>query len=462
MKGYLTVFLSLSLSFMTGFILLLTGNAIRNAGRVRMECAVDTSMNAALSEFHVNLLERYGLVYIDASYLGSQPSADNVKNRILYYAEENTSRVLSERRAPWGSLCIDKTDILSFETAAADTGASMRSQAVCYVEDTGATGEEREAVGQMDEIRALEAEDPMGSWVGIMELLAGMELPKIQNEKGIWEEVPLSNPADWVYGLAGSDILYLARIDSEYISPARISLQSVISHRQIKNSQGVNRRYRDDQDLFLSYLFDRMGYYDHPREESLLSCQLEYLVYGKESDLENMRATAARLLKWRFADNASRALADGDLRAQALAAADLLLAVTLNPAFREPVAESILYACAFLESIGDVRVLYEGGRVPVRKAAHQMSVTHVLGGGMYRTAGGEGWSYLQYLAGMILLLDQTTENLRAMDIMEMDIRFHDGNMNFAMDWCVERIEAEITGSNNWGNHYLIRRKYGYF
>ncbi len=181
-----------------------------------------------------------------------------------------------------------------------------------------------------------------------------------------------------------------------------------------------------------------MGYYNHPREESLLSCQLEYLAYGRESDLENMRETAARLLRWRFSDNAARALADGDLRAQALAAADLLLVVTLNPAFREPVAESILYACAFLESVGDVRTLYEGGRIPVRKTAHQMSVAHILGGNIYHTSGGDGWSYGQYLAGMILLANHEIINLRSMDIMEMDIRFHDGNRNFSMDWCMER------------------------
>ncbi len=462
MKGYLTVFLSLSLSILSGFILLLTGSGIRNAGKIRLECAVDTGMNAILSEFHTFLFERYGLLYVDASYLKNQPSAANVENRIRYYTEKNTSRVLGEKNAPWGNLTIEKAVILSFETAAADKGASMRNQAICYAEDKELSGEERQAVWQIEEITSLDREDPMRGWIGIMEHLAGMELPRIQNEKGIWEEVPLSNPADWVYSLAGSDILYLARIETEYISPARISLQDYISHRAAENIRGEERRYREEQDVFLSYLFDRMGYYNHPREESLLSCQLEYLAYGRESDLENMRETAARLLRWRFSDNAARALADGDLRAQALAAADLLLVVTLNPAFREPVAESILYACAFLESVGDVRTLYEGGRIPVRKTAHQMSVAHILGGNIYHTSGGDGWSYGQYLAGMILLANQEIINLRSMDIMEMDIRFHDGNRNFSMDWCMERIAAEITGSNGWGDHYFIRRKYGYF
>ena len=92
MKGYLTIFFSLSLSIMTGFVLVLTGGAIRNAEKVRFECAADTGMNAVLSEFHTGLLKRYDLIYVDASYLGKAPSIANVEDRLKYYMEENTSK----------------------------------------------------------------------------------------------------------------------------------------------------------------------------------------------------------------------------------------------------------------------------------------------------------------------------------------------------------------------------------
>ena len=462
MKGYLTVFLALSLSFMTGFILLLTGNAVRNAGKVRLECAVDTGMNAVLSEFHRELLERYGLIYVDASYLERKPEICNVENRLRYYVEENTSELLGGEKSPWGNLEIVETPVLSFETAAADKGASMRNQAVCYAQDCRLSGSEREVLEQMDEIHALEGADPMGHWMGIMEQLAGMELPVIQNEKGDWEEVALSNPADWVFGLVGSDILYLARVDAGYISPAKVRLQKYISHRQRENTVGIDREYRGDEDLFLSYLYDRMGCFGKAREGALLSCQLEYLAHGKASDFENMKSTAEKLLKWRFADNASRALADGDLRTQALAAAEQLLAVMLKAEFKQPVAESILYACAFLESIGDVRAIYQGGAVPLRKSGHHMSVSRVLEGSLYQSEGGSGLTYRQYLAGMILLQEEETLNFRAMDIMEMDIRFCDGNENFCMDWCIERLEAQIVGKGSGTGRYVLRRKYGYY
>ena len=64
MKGYLTIFLALSLSLLTGFILLLTGNAINNGMKIRYECAADTGMNAVLSEFHIGLLEKIGRAHV--------------------------------------------------------------------------------------------------------------------------------------------------------------------------------------------------------------------------------------------------------------------------------------------------------------------------------------------------------------------------------------------------------------
>lgn len=462
MKGYLTIFLALSLSLLVGFVLLLTGNAIRNGVKVRYECAVDTGMNAVLSEFHIGLLKRYGLIYVDASYLERQPDIANVEERLWYFIEENTKQVLEKKNAPWGNLALEEVKIPSFETAAADFGASMRNQAICYVEDTGISGMEREVLWQIDEIQALRAVSPLAQWSSIMEQLSGMELPLIQNEKDEWEEVPLSNPADWVYGLIGSDVLFLAQADLQSINPAKISLGEYISHRQIENTDSSDRNYRKDTDLFLSYLFDKMGYLGNSKDNSFLSCQLEYIVKGMDSDLDNVKAVAGTLFEIRFADNVACALADGDLRGQAMAAAEALQAVQLKAEFKDPVGESILYACAFLETVGDLRTIYAGGMIPVRKSGHGMSVNRVLDGSFYSSNSENGWNYSQYLASMILLMEDRDMNLRAMDIMEMDIRFQDNNKNFKMDWCIERYEAEVTAYGSYLSRYFLRRKYGYF
>ena len=63
---------------------MLIGGVIKNAGKVRLECALDTSMNAVLSEYNITLFERYGLLYIDASYLGRKPAISNVEERLIW------------------------------------------------------------------------------------------------------------------------------------------------------------------------------------------------------------------------------------------------------------------------------------------------------------------------------------------------------------------------------------------
>ena len=90
-----------------------------------------------------------------------------------------------------------------------------------------------------------------------------------------------------------------------------------------------------------------------------------------------------------------------------------------------------------------------------------MSVEYVLNGTFYHKSSEEGLSYKEYLAGMLLLLEPDTLNLRVMDIMEMEMRMHDGNPYFAMDWCVERYLARISVTNNFGDLWVINRKYGY-
>ena len=462
MKGYLTVFLALSLSIFTGFILLLTFSAIRNGEKVRFECAADTGMNAVLSEYHAELFDKYGLLYIDASYLGENPSEENVEKRLQYYMERNTDYVFERANAPWGNIRTEDVEIVSFETAAAGKGLSMQNQAVNYIEDTGIVREETQILFAVDQLTALDAMDPFGEWSSLMGQIAEIELPLILNEQGEWEEVPLSNPADWAYGLAGSDGLYLAEASLNGLSPISIDTGNLISHRSIQNTAVSDRIYKQDKEKFLTYLFEKMGNYQNIPGGSILCCQIEYLAEGKESDLENMAAVTERIFRWRFADNAQWALSDGSLYGQAQEAANALLAVQLKSEFEDPVIQSILYACAFLESVGDMKALYAGGRVPLRKESHQMSIARVLEGVTAVCQGNSGFNYSQYLAGMIALMDEELLNLRTMDMMEMDIRHRKGNTGFCMDWCIERYEALITAKSSLPEVMRLRRKYGYF
>ena len=460
MKGYLTVFLSLSLSILSGVILTLTTLAIRNGQRLRMECIADVSMNSTLAEFEKTLHDRYGILYVDLSYQEAQPSLQNMERRLQYYLSENIA--LFQNRDLWGNLALKQVVISDVRTAADDQGGSMKSQAVQYVEDCGIRREETEMLLSSDNVLHRGQGDTMGTWSALMEVIAGMELPVIQNEQGEWEEVPLSNPADRVYGLSGSDVLFLVGAPTDCIPVGKIRKENYLSGRDSSDRMAEQNKAADTGQ-FIAYLFEMMGNYRSGKEDGLLKYQLEYIAKGKESDYENLQTVVEELVRIRFAVNTEAAFADGGMVSEAMELAQELQAVSLKPAFLQPVAESMLYACAYLEALSEVKTLLEGGRVSFQMESlvirpSMISEAEIQGGQSISF----GISYEQYLACMIYELPEKVRNYRAMDIMEMDIRLLTGNTGFVMDCCVERFRAQIQAAGSVRGNYLIDRTYGYY
>lgn len=460
MKGYLTVFLSLSLTALIGFVLFLTGNAIRNGGKVRLECATDIGMNSVLAEFSVALQERYELFYIDASYLGRAPSVSNIEERLDFYIRRNLST--GSRKKPWMNVELGKVTVPEVIVAAEGEGESMKYQAVRYIQDSNIQREEAEIFPYLWIVGNLDEKDAMGEWSALQEQIAGIELPRILNEKGEPVEVPLGNPADRVFGMAGSDILYLLNINMNDVGVGCIRRSDYISERKLENV-GKSYEKNSDDKLFLTYLFEKMGNYRKVREASVLLFQLEYVACKEASDYENLKAVVDRLIKWRFALNSAAILESGSMYEEALSLAMSLQAVQLKEEFREPVTMSILYACAYLESLSEVQMLLNGGSVPLEKNGFCTGIAQVISGeflsGM--EAGG-GLDYEQYLACMIMLLPEAERNMRTMDIMEMDIRSLTGNPCFSMDFCVEKYSARVEATGMMRDNYTLTRTYGYY
>ena len=460
MKGYLTVFLSLSLSVLAGFVLLLTGSAIRNGEKLRLEGDVDIAMNSALAEFSIPLHERYGLLYVDLTYLGKEPSCANLESRLRFYLGANRER--DGNGKPWGVARIGKVSVRGIGTAAQGNGSSMKRQALCYIRDRGIERQEACIEGYPARAEGLEQTDAMEEWRQLQEQIAGMELPVIQNEEGEWEEVLLGNPADRIFGFSGSDVLYLLGINMGKVGGGRIRTDYISAGKRSDHAGKPQNTL--EEEAFRSYLFEKMGNYRKKKEDGLLKYQLEYIVCGHGSDEENLRAVIGRLFLWRFAANVNQIFGNGGLFGEAQAAAFSLHAVSLKPEFGEPVTRSILYACAFLETIADVKCLLDGGRVEMDKSGWNTGIQQVLEGGLpgAGVSDGEGLTYEQYLACMLALLSEDTRNLRTMDVMEMDIRYLTGNPLFSMDWCVERFTADIMAQGGWNYEYALTRTYGYY
>ena len=462
----ITVFFSLTLSVLLLMIFTFLRIGIIGSEKQRFELASNLALNSALGEFSKALYEKYDLLYIDASYLGKEPCIDNVAKRIEYYMTENAQNVYLKANAPWGRIRINKVLIDGFECATSGDLRNMTNQAVMYVEDSlslvSLVEEERTALGAAISASAMDSSDSIGQFRGYKAVVDGIPLPKKRDEKGKLVEVPVSNPADWVYGLSESDIGFLTDNAGRDFNNAGTDVLGLISHRGAQNTVGMNGNYRFDDTCYGAYEIDKFGCFLNEKPDTVLRLQMEYIVSGNNNDYANFKDAVERIFRWRLSDNLSIAFNDGNIVAEAYAIASELEVSTLNPAFIKPVADTIVASCAYLETISDIRCLVCGGRIPISKTAHNMKVSNVLTGNIYEISSSEGLSYRQYLECMIFLEPLDQRLLRDMDLMEMEVRKDSSNDRFCMDFCVEEVAVSMVGSGTGIKEYSLKRRYGYF
>lgn len=250
------------------------------------------------------------------------------------------------------------------------------------------------------------------------------------------------------------------------MSNAHIDTGRLISGRGNINEGAISARMTSgrldtDKGTFIAYITDKFGHYREEKDRSL-KLEQEYIIAGKDSDYENMRAVAGRIFLLRFADNLAIALSDGGLRAEATAVALALEICLLDPTFTEPITNAILFACAYLETLSDVHVIYDGGRVPLHKSSHTMSVSDVLSGNRYVRPPGTGLTYGEYLVCFMAITGDERLNLRTMDLVELEIRRESANRAFMLDYGIERINAEIEGKGSGVGRLWLNRTYGYY
>ena len=445
-KGYITVFLTLSLTLILSLVFTVIEGARISAIRMKFECVADIGMNSVLAEYHRELLEQYDLLFVDMSYGGSHADIGNTEAHLKNYMQKN----LRPEGGLWSGPGV--TDRMSDYPLGAvlekiSLGTSEIDKYGLESRDVGAERSRYEA--EIEEIGR----------------------PVEEVEEGVFEEVPLDNPADAANATRSIGVLNMVLEDASSVSAVKVDANQYISHRSRMQGTGMCREAASltgepNELVFQVYLFEKCGYYGEEMEKSLLKYQIEYILAGKNVDWQNLEYVAKRLLRWREVANVIYILSDSAKVAEAHAAAGALAAVLACPALLEPVAYTILFAWAYVESLQDVKTLLSGGRVPIMKTAADwktgINSLKNIRGSLTADSGGRGLNYKEYLQIMVFLQNQEKRTFRAMDIMEMDIRRTPGNAAFRMDACFDTYEAGLSVSSRFGYAYEMTRLYGFY
>ena len=465
--GYLTVMLSLTLSVFISLCLVLILGVRENTEKLEAECVTDIAMNSVLAEYHRELLNRYDLFFIDTSYGTSFPSYEQTEARLEYYIKRNLSSegvFLSTLYRKPLELVPEDAEITAVSVASDEGGKVLRRQAVDVMY-------QRVGLSYLEQLQ---------SWVEIVETYQLEEKDVAKSQKEILsalEEWDISQLPD-AYGKTGVtvssywDTFYLSFFANKdrVFSPRAIYPEEYLSSREVLTGSGMNPAitFEDgwwDKLIFQEYIMAYTGHYEGEREGSALAYQTEYILFGRNGDLQNMESMIGRLLAIRAAANFVYLLSDAQktesVKAVSSVIAGLLATPSLEPVFRA----LILFSWAMAEGIYDVTVLLDGGKVPLLKSKDEWhySLDNLwnFDGSVENADGDKGLSYEDYLRIFLCFQDKEIMTKRLMDVMEMDIRLTPGNRYFRMDGCIDSLTAYITYRSAGDTFYKMERTYGY-
>jgi hypothetical protein len=484
LPGYLTVYTALTMAVLLSLCLTLIEGVRQNTIRLEIECAMDIGMNNILAEYHRELQKQYNLFYIDTSYGTNNASYLHTQTHLHEYVEQNlgTDQKIANRwffRDLLG-MHLDRTAVTGIAIATDANGEDIRKQAIQVVksdvglsllEETAARFRTLEAYGLGDRNVASEKENvdkKIEKYDGIEKAISETETTTIN----------IDNPTDAIETKRSKGILQLVIPNSESISQRKVSLTSLVSQRRKNNgiSQGnmeqiSNSDNSDNSDsimnrmLFLEYLLRYCGHYGKTLEKNRLQYQLEYLIAGKDNDVDNLKSVVYRISAIREAANVVYLYSDTAKCAEADALSITLASAMLVPEIAPLLKTTIILGWAYAESLYDVQTLLSGGKIPLLKSASDWhcGLQSIYSSEQEKVVSkqGTGLDYEDYLRLLLLMTDLEMQTFRFMDIVELEIRSTPGNRAFRMDGCVGAVTAEAEISSSFGRTFQITRSKGY-
>ncbi len=479
-NAYLTVYLSLVFGIILSLLLALIEGAAIGAARAQAELAADLGMDSVFAEYHRELLEQYELFFIDSAYGGKSGGTGMVEKHLSGYLDKNMDP--DKDVGMFGGITYLKLtnpylEIREVSYAGDENGAVWKAQAVAYMKavyggDIINTVKEHLEIVQKNEMNTRDVASEIKKQKKEFEdALAEKEIIEYGTETS--DGNSYQKVSKLVNQLISGAFLKLMMPSGEKMSQAEVDLNAYYSGRAragtVNSGIGLHEGAPAaegfaDELIYGEYLMKVCGNYRDKKENSLLSYQIEYILYGFGSDTSNLSACLATLFAVRSVGNLIAIYSNSNMKNQAKNVADLLCALIVSPELAPPLQNILLGMWALAESAADVKNLLDGGKVPLIKKDGQWSLS-LLGilSGNFEGSGKkkDGLSYQAYLRVFLGLMDQDKKAARSLDIVEMDIRQTQGNAQFRIDQCIDYIKAGFGFSDAAGHDFVFEKKMCY-
>lgn len=449
-KGELTAFLSLIFLLLLALVGAVLESASIQILKNEKRADAGRATESVFAEYQKELLEQYEVFALEGTYESGTMSEDAVLNRLSFYGAENMQ------------ITIEAVRYLTDEN-----GRPFYRQAVEYEkEKTGAA-----ALGDLTgNLPLWQDQEQQTEEYGKENTETSVELEQMlqDEEQGLPQE---DNPLEVVSQVRAGGLLNIVLPEGFDLSQKKIELSDTVSHRSLKKGYGSLKAPEDsgaDAIFFNLYLADKFGNALEQRGDTALAYEMEYLLSGKQDDAENLEESAKKLCAVRCAANYAYLLTDTTKQAEAEVLAGTLCTLLTVPGITAVVKHALLLAWAYGEAIVDVRTLLAGKKVPLVKTAGtwQISLTGLMNlkdtvSVQEGTGTDAGFSYGQYLQALLLMRGKEELSMRALDLVEQNMKTVYGQTYFLADNCLTGTLFRIICPMRRGIQYEFETVYQY-
>lgn len=456
------IFLGLSLCVLEGMYIFMESSL--------MEDSMKGAGNYVLAGYSRNLFERYHLFFLD-------PRQEDI-------IEQEGKRYLAENPAKTSlfSFTCNRLEVIEKKTAVDEEGLYLKHQIrewMKYREITKAGKTLEKLVASFSDIKkanTMAKEDMQEAQTHIEEKeqkpVQAEQLPDKKEERPNpqmeenrirWKEIK-----EMLTNITQAGILLYVTDDVGNLSKLSISTEHLPSERQKSENMMTDfftsafsflkveewkkmlsdmqveqwdSKVLADELYLMEYTMENFGSYIYSaNESSALEYEIEYLIAGNSSDVENLKTMANRMLCLRFLVNYMYLSQNAEWEAASSGIAAALTGILGFPQAKKAVQILLTAAVTFGESILDVHALFAGEKVPIIKDASTWNLTFTNAVSLLKEKGpvkqGKlNAGYEDYLKLFLIARMEKNQLLfRMMDVMQMNIALEEPG--FLMENCL--------------------------
>lgn len=476
--GYLTVYLSLVFGILLSLILALVEGAATGACRLQSQMVADLGIDSVFAEYNREVLSQYGVFFIDDAYGSENGSIGNIQTHLSDFMSYNMvpptdlgNKVIGNK-----NLLKLKNPYLQIEEVAFatdDNGQVWKKQACDYMEQKyGAsyfqnimnqigTMESSEVLGMDTDSMLQDNVDTLNDFLDDKDEEEIKEIVESDGGNGVTTGLLLDAPFKF------SGEMSLA---GRTVSSKSVNVSEYVSHRNTNQGVGLSHTEESydawDELVYSAYLMEKCGNYRTPDEDGKLSYEIEYILWGNDTDKENLSATVGAIKAIR--DAANYVTLQKDTGKQAVIDTIAIVINGLTGCPYEAISQVINITWARCEAERDVETLLNGGSVPFVKEPSEWKtdlgsmVSGSTSSGTDQYAQ-KGLTYENYITFFLYAssLNVNDKTMRSLDIVEMDIRNTAGNEHFRIDNCVDYMKVSFGFVDAKDKEYVFTRSMYY-